>query len=88
MFDRYNTVVEEDTRKAVDQLQAYLASVDQTVYQEASEKKKELAENGLTPCISYGAEGGTRTRTGIHPLDPEPSASTNSATSAFMGLIS
>jgi hypothetical protein len=30
-----------------------------------------------------GAEGGTRTPTGIHPLDPEPSASTSSATSAF-----
>ena len=29
-----------------------------------------------------GAEDGTRTRTGIHPLSPEPSASTNSATSA------
>ena len=29
-----------------------------------------------------GAEGETRTRTDIHPLDPEPSASTSSATSA------
>ena len=29
-----------------------------------------------------GAEGGTRTPTGIRPLDPEPSASTSSATSA------
>ena len=29
-----------------------------------------------------GAEGETRTRTAIQPLDPEPSASTNSATSA------
>jgi hypothetical protein len=31
---------------------------------------------------TVGAEGGTRTPTGIHPLDPEPSASTSSATSA------
>jgi hypothetical protein len=29
-----------------------------------------------------GAEDETRTRTGVRPLDPEPSASTNSATSA------
>ena len=29
-----------------------------------------------------GAEGESRTPTGIRPLDPEPSASTNSATSA------
>ena len=32
----------------------------------------------------HGAEGETRTLTGIHPLDPEPSASTNSATSALI----
>ena len=37
----------------------------------------------LTPCNPFGAEEGTRTPTGIHPLDPEPSASTSSATSAF-----
>ena len=38
---------------------------------------------------NYGAEGGTRTRTGIHPLSPEPSASTNSATSAqkFLDIL-
>ncbi len=30
------------------------------------------------------AEGGTRTRTALRPLDPEPSASANSATSAKM----
>ena len=36
----------------------------------------------------YGAEGETRTRTDLRPLDPEPSASTNSATSAdTIGLI-
>ena len=45
-------------------------------------------ENGLNnylrPLMIYrfGAEGETRTRTGVRPLDPEPSASTNSATSA------
>ncbi len=32
--------------------------------------------------IFDGAEGETRTRTGKPPLDPEPSASTSSATSA------
>ena len=37
----------------------------------------------LRKClILFGAEGETRTRTDIHPLDPEPSASTSSATSA------
>ncbi len=34
-----------------------------------------------------GAEEGTRTPTEDPPLDPEPSASTNSATSAFMNFI-
>jgi len=34
MFDRYNTVDEEDMRKAIDQMEAYLQSVDQTVDQE------------------------------------------------------
>ena len=33
MFDRYNTVDAEDARRAVDQMQAYLANVDQTVDQ-------------------------------------------------------
>jgi hypothetical protein len=45
-------------------------------------------EKGLQPIevtaleSLIGAEGETRTPTDIHPLDPEPSASTNSATSA------
>ena len=34
-----------------------------------------------------GAEGETRTRTSIRPLDPEPSASTSSATSAHLTII-
>ena len=33
MFDRYNTVDTEDTRRAIDQLQAFLESVDQNVDQ-------------------------------------------------------
>ena len=33
MFDRYNTIDTEDTRRAIDQLQAYLANVDQNVDQ-------------------------------------------------------
>src|SRR5437867_3138154 len=32
--------------------------------------------------MESGAEGGTRTPTSVSPLDPEPSASANSATSA------
>jgi hypothetical protein len=31
MFDRYNTIDEGDIRKAVNQMQVFLASVDQTV---------------------------------------------------------
>jgi len=44
MFDRYNTVDLEDTRKAVDQLQGFLQNVDQNVDQTANfhpAKKKE-----------------------------------------------
>jgi hypothetical protein len=37
---------------------------------------------------NYGAEGETRTPTDVRQLDPEPSASTNSATSARFRLIS
>ena len=33
------------------------------------------------------AEGGSRTRTGLRPLDPESSASANSATSAVYHII-
>ena len=35
---------------------------------------------------NYGAEGETRTRTGLLPLDPEPSVSTSSTTSALEKL--
>jgi len=43
MFDRYNTVDVEDTRKAIDQLQGYLQSVDQTVDQEPQNRKKGIS---------------------------------------------
>jgi integrase len=33
MFDRYNTIDEEDTRQAIDQLHGYLRDVDQSVDQ-------------------------------------------------------
>ena len=32
------------------------------------------------PIVKDGVEGGTRTPTGLRPLEPESSASTNSAT--------
>jgi len=35
MFDRYNRIDEEDTRKAIVQMQDFLASVDQSVDQTA-----------------------------------------------------
>ncbi|MFC1824496.1 integrase [Thermodesulfobacteriota bacterium] len=40
MFDRYNTIDEEDTRKAVDQLQGYFRNVDQTVDQVDKNEKQ------------------------------------------------
>ena len=47
-----------------------------------SGQKKRNIEIALFMFIIDGAEGETRTRTDIRPLDPEPSASTSSATSA------
>ena len=44
---------------------------------------KKPATIGLQALILTGAEEKTRTSTGKPPLDPEPSASTSSATSAF-----
>ncbi len=44
MFDRYNTIDEEDTRKAVDQLEAFLANVDQTVDQVDENENSEIAK--------------------------------------------
>ncbi len=41
-----------------------------------------LWDHRITPVFISGAEEKTRTSTGKPPLDPEPSASTNSATSA------
>jgi hypothetical protein len=36
MFDRYNSIDDEDTRQAVDQFRVFLRSVDQPVDQEVS----------------------------------------------------
>jgi len=46
MFDRYNTIDLEDTRQAVDQMGAYLKSVDQTVDQTSVRSKQEIADSG------------------------------------------
>lgn len=48
--------------------------------------KKVFSLKEKTPLVFFiGAEEKTRTSTRIPPLDPEPSASTNSATSATDG---
>ncbi|MEE9566751.1 MAG: tyrosine-type recombinase/integrase, partial [Desulfobacteria bacterium] len=39
MFDRYNTVDAEDARRAIEQLQTYLANVTQNVTQAPSEEE-------------------------------------------------
>ncbi len=44
--------------------------------------KKRAAILKIAALTKFGAEEKTRTSTRIPPLDPEPSASTNSATSA------
>lgn len=46
MYDRYNTVDDDDTRKAVAQMEGYLKSVDQNVDQDI---KKEVNNSLLTP---------------------------------------
>ena len=53
----------------------------------AGATKKRSIETALFVFIICGAEGETRTRTGRPPLDPEPSASTNSATSACIPTL-
>ena len=45
-------------------------------------KDKSRNPEGLRLSLFIGAEGETRTPTAIQRLDPEPSASTSSATSA------
>ncbi|MEE9497030.1 MAG: site-specific integrase, partial [Desulfobacterales bacterium] len=40
MFDRYNTIDEDDTRNAIDQLESHLSNVYQIVYQKQDNKNK------------------------------------------------
>jgi len=58
MFDRYNTIDSIDKRQAVDQMQAFLASVDQNVDQAPKNEQGANSTSKLTPCFSYGAEAG------------------------------
>ncbi len=50
-------------------------------------RKKAFDQDMIEGLEKSGAEGETRTPTGEPPLDPEPSASTNSATSATVWRI-
>ena len=45
MFDRYNTIDQEDTRKAMNSLESYFAKVDQVV----DLNEKEATEKSVTP---------------------------------------
>ncbi len=49
-------------------------------------KRRKVPANAGTFTVD-GAEGESRTPTGEPPLDPEPSVSTNSTTSAQEGLL-
>ena len=51
MFLRYDTVDEADKRKAVDQMEGFLKSVDQNVDQAPSNEKRANPSNELTPCF-------------------------------------
>jgi integrase len=53
MFLRYNKVDEEDTRKAVDQMDAFLSTVDQTVDQDEEFGNIETTK----PAMEAGFEG-------------------------------
>ncbi len=48
-----------------------------------SKKQKEAPPRKCALFVVFGAEGETRTPTAVRQLDPEPSASTSSATSAL-----
>ena len=79
---RYNSVDEADWLNSVDQIEVFLKSVDHPVDQGQKKSSQNESSNAVSICFNCGAEGESRTRTSIRTLDPEPSASTNSATSA------
>ena len=77
MDSRYGSVDGSDLLTAVDQMRCF--------YKVITKQKKWLSNREpkrVSNCFNYGAEGETRTRMSIQTLDPEPSASTSSATSA------
>ena len=82
----YGPQQKKDKSRILGQLKNYLADVDQTIDQGKEIGPTEEGPGGISSWFYNGAEGGTRTRTGLHPLSPEPSASTNSATSAIEAL--
>ena len=49
MFLRYDTVDEQDTRKAIDQMEGFLKSVDQIVDQVPQNEKRANPISELTP---------------------------------------
>ena len=58
MFLRYDTVDDADTRKAVEQLEGFLKSSDQSNDQAPEKEKGANPTSELTPRFSYGAEAG------------------------------
>jgi len=58
MFLRYDSVDASDTRKAVEQMEGFLKSVDQNVDQALQNATWGYPMNQLTSCFSYGAEAG------------------------------
>ena len=82
MDSKFEKVDESDLLIAVDRIEVFLRSVDQDVGQSQKNGSQTESRNRVSNCFNFGAEGESRTRTGVRPLAPEPSASTISATSA------
>ena len=82
MDSRYGLVDESDLLIAVDPLEMFLQSIYPNMGQSQKNGPQTASRSDISNCFNCGAEGETRTRMSIQTLDPEPSASTSSATSA------
>ena len=60
---------------------------NQTFQRRKAQKKKSAKLNALRTFFLVGAEGETRTPMPLPALDPEPSVSTNSTTSALLRML-
>jgi hypothetical protein len=84
----YTRSTEDDQNKAVTDLYKLISGSEEcaegvlTAVAGGEDDLGNPEENKGLRLVSFGAEGGIRTPTPLRALDPEPSASANSATSA------